>query len=576
MNIRLEQCKDVNDFFEQSFIHMMKMSPEWISFLRIFPKEEMRKYNCELDDASDEFARKRYKDILAIKDEFEKIDYAGLSERDKLSADIFRKMLEYEIEDEQFMYQTYPVNQFFGIHTGFPDLMITIHTVEDCTDAEHYIERLRKSVVKFEQTIDGVNERAERGTIPPLFVIEKIINDIDAFISQEPKDNPLVASFRGKVEKACKEKADELVKKAEEAVIQEVYPSYRKLRETMENLKHRADDKAGVWKLENGEKYYEYSIRRMTTFNISPEEVYQTGVKEVERIEKEIIDNLAKTEFKGMTIRQAYNAMLNDKRFLYSNDDEGRKQCIADFNDILNEIDTGVDEVFDIRPKAGCEVKRIPEFSEQNFAGGYYQSPSMDGTRPGAFYVNLRDTAEVPKFTMRTLTYHEAVPGHHFQIAIEQELGDIPLFRKNIWLPAYVEGWALYAEKLAYEMGFQKDVFSNLGRLDDELMRAVRCVVDTGIHYKKWTRQKAIEYMYEHSGKPLPSIETEIDRYIIWPGQAVSYKIGEIKILKLRDKAKKEMGSKFDIRKFHRIVLANGSLPLEILEQKIDQYIETA
>jgi uncharacterized protein (DUF885 family) len=279
-------------------------------------------------------------------------------------------------------------------------------------------------------------------------------------------------------------------------------------------------------------------------------------------------------DVEGKTLGEIIQALNKEERFLFPNDDDGRAMVIEEYNRILAEINANLDDAFDIRPKAGLEVKRVPEFKEEGSPGAYYNQPAMDGSRGGVFYANLRNVHESVKFGMKTLAYHEGIPGHHFQIAIQSELEGVPVFRTLGIFTAYVEGWALYSEQLAWELGFyENDPFGNLGRLQAEMFRAVRLVVDTGIHYKKWTREEAIDYMVANTGMTTTEVTTEIERYIVMPGQACAYKIGMLKILELREKAKLALGENFDLREFHNVVLKNGAVPLDILEELVDEYI---
>jgi uncharacterized protein (DUF885 family) len=285
-----------------------------------------------------------------------------------------------------------------------------------------------------------------------------------------------------------------------------------------------------------------------------------------------ILEKLGYKEVKNAPRKLAEFA--KEERFLYPNTDEGRGSALAEYQRILDEVNTALDPYFSVRPKASLKVERVPEFREKTSAGAYYQMGSLDGKRPGVFYANMRDMNEVHKFGMKTLSYHEGIPGHHFQLAIAQELKGVPFFRRLVPFTAYAEGWALYAENLAREIGMYKDdPSSELGYLDSELFRAVRLVVDTGIHCKKWTREQAIEYMEAHTASARETVVSEIERYIVMPGQACAYKIGEIKMVELREKAKRGLGDKFDLRKFHDVVLKSGSMPLNILEQLVDDYI---
>jgi len=312
---------------------------------------------------------------------------------------------------------------------------------------------------------------------------------------------------------------------------------------------------------------------------MTPAEVHDLGLSEVARIKSEMWEVLISEGYSNadtsITIGEVIQGINKEERFLFPDNDEGRELIIAEYNRILDEVSEGIDDAFDIRPKAGLEVKRVPEFKEEGSAGAYYNRPAMDGSRGGTFYANLRNVHETVKLGMKTLAYHEGIPGHHFQIAIQSELEGMPIFRTIGLFTAYIEGWALYTEQLAWELGFyDDDPFGNLGRLQAEMMRAVRLVVDTGIHFKKWTREEAIEYMVANTGMTTSEVTTEIERYIVMPGQACAYKIGMIKILELREKAKQQLGDKFELRKFHNVVLKNGAVPLDILEEIVDGYIE--
>jgi len=303
--------------------------------------------------------------------------------------------------------------------------------------------------------------------------------------------------------------------------------------------------------------------------------VHAIGLAEVERIEGEMKAILTRLGYPAVeNAPRKLQALAKEERFLYPNTDEGRSQALADYQRILDDINAGLDPLFAVRPKAALKVERVPEFREKTSAGAYYHPADLGGGRPGVFYANLRDMNEVSKFGMKTLTYHEGIPGHHFQLAIAMELRGVPFFRRLVPFTAYAEGWALYAEKLVRENGFYKDdPYSELGCLDAELFRAVRLVVDTGIHAMHWTRQQAIDYMQGHTAQALESVVSEVERYIVMPGQACAYKIGELKLLELRQKARQTLGDRFDLRQFHNVILKNGSMPLSLLEQVVDEYI---
>jgi uncharacterized protein (DUF885 family) len=328
-----------------------------------------------------------------------------------------------------------------------------------------------------------------------------------------------------------------------------------------------------VWALPDGDKYYQYAIQTHTTTTLTAEQIHQTGLAEVARIGAEMDAILAAAGYTQKTRAERIQALSKSPAQLYANDDSGRAQILKDYQAIIDEITAGLDPAFATKPRAKVEVQRVPVFTERTAPGAYYNAPPLDGSRPGVFFANLRDMTEQPKFSMRTLAYHEAVPGHHLQMSIARELKGLPLFRTVIPFTAYSEGWALYAERLAWEMGFEKDPMDNLGRLRDEMFRAVRLVVDTGMHAKHWTREQAIEYMVANTGMAEAAVVTEIERYLVSPGQALAYKTGMLKILELRERARAALGTKFDIREFHDVVLKNGAMPLAVLERVVDAYI---
>jgi uncharacterized protein (DUF885 family) len=341
------------------------------------------------------------------------------------------------------------------------------------------------------------------------------------------------------------------------------------------NLEKLATTDDGVWKLAKGDKFYQYAIQHSTTTQMNPEEVFQLGVDDVKRIHGEMRKIMKKVNYGGGNLREFFDYVRNKKEFYYPNDSIGKKDYLNRSEEIIKTIKSRLGELFLSQPKANLIVKAVEPFREKSTAGAFYQEPAPDGSRPGIYYANLYDMNAMPKYEMEALCYHEAIPGHHMQIALAQELKDIPMFRKYGMYTAYTEGWGLYSEYLPKELGapFYSDPYSDFGRLSKELLRACRLVVDVGIHYKKWTREDAVKYLLTNTPNAEIDSRREIDRYIVWPGQATAYKVGMFKILKLRYRAKKELGKAFDIRQFHEVVLKNGALPLDVLEEKIMEYI---
>lgn len=362
------------------------------------------------------------------------------------------------------------------------------------------------------------------------------------------------------------------LERVKQSIESKVYPAYSKLLILFLEQKKHADSRAGVWKLPDGDLYYIQELKKHTTTELTPEEIHNIGLSEVSRIQNEM-EMILKKIGKNKPIPIAMSELRKDPNFLFPDNEEGKLQALEEYKKILNDSKEKTESLFFKMPKSKVEVERIPIFKEKTAPGAYYDEPALDGSRPGIFYANLRDTKEIPKFGMKTLTYHETIPGHHLQIAIMQELKGLPRFRNTITFTAYVEGWALYAERLAKDYNFFQDPYSDLGRLQAELFRAVRLVVDTGLHYKRWSREQAISYMMQNTGMAPKDVTAEIERYIVYPGQACSYKLGMLKILELREKVKARKKETFDIREFHSVVLDNGSLPLSILEKLIQDQL---
>jgi len=438
--------------------------------------------------------------------------------------------------------------------------------------------RLDALPTKFDQTLESLKKREQEQIIPPRFVVEEVLKEMSDFIAKPPPENILATSFKeraAKIEKLSDQERADFQKRVEASITSHVYPAYQKLIAYFQELLPKTTTDDGVWKLPNGDAFYAYALKSNTTTNMPPNEVHELGLREISRIEGEMRAILDANGFAGKPIGQSMDELSKDARFLYSNDDKGRAEALGEYRRL---IDTAILEskkhLFTIAPKAQIDIRRVEAFKEATAPGAYYQGGALDGSRPGIFYANLRDMNEVPKWSMPTLAYHEGVPGHHWQISIAQELKGLPEFRKIIPFTAYAEGWGLYAEWLAKQAGwYEKDPFGDLGRLRDELFRAVRLVVDTGIHAKHWTREQAIAYMREKTGMGEKEVKSEIERYIVNPGQACAYKVGMLKIQELRLRAQQELGDKFDQREFHDTVLKNGSLPLEILEEQIKDYI---
>lgn len=564
-------------FVDREVLKVAFESPETLTSLGFLESLGITSHNGDLDDASLAKADELYAKLATVHETMNAYDDESLSEADRLSKEIALFLLDSAKESEQYRYHNYPVNQLFGIQNGYPSFMESQHQIHSVADAENYLSRLKKVQLKFTQELEGIKLREDKGIIPPAFVIERVLEEMNNFVAKPIEENILYSSLAKKMsenDNITPEEQTQLLSKAKDNIKMFVHPAYQQLIDYFVKLKPKAGNDDGFWHLPDGEKAYASALKFYTTTDYTPQYIHDVGLKEVDRIQSEIMTILAKENY---DVSQGFTAAIEflaaQERFYYPDSDEGRAEILKDYQTILDEIDTGLNSAFRIRPKAGMEVARIPEFKEKTAPGAYYQQPAIDGSRPGRFFANLYDIKATPKYSMRTLAYHEGIPGHHFQIAVAMELEGLPLFRMFSPFTAYVEGWALYSEYLAWEMGFQDDPFDNIGRLQAELFRAVRLVVDTGIHYKRWTREQAIDYMKINTGMAQSDVVSEIERYIVMPGQATSYKVGMMKILALREKAKTALGDKFDLRDFHDVVLKNGAVPLNILDRFIDRYI---
>ncbi|SDG64971.1 DUF885 domain-containing protein [Psychroflexus sediminis] len=582
----------ITHFYEKVFVELVLDSPELTTTLGVPIIYDWSK--DELNDISD---AKQWENFNKAKEDYETLlsyNYENQSPENQLNTDILGYYMKMNtVEAEPFFYHNYPVNQMYGIQNGLPSMMESYHKLNDVIDIEAYISRLSKFDTKFSQLIEGLKIREAKGIITPKFINTILISEMKGFVGTKTDSlgqshtkpnavtsNILYTNFETKVD-ALKEISEEektiYKKEVAEAMETSVFPAYKNLISYFEHLNLKATNTAGVWKLPNGDAYYRHMLKLNTTTDYTPEQVHSLGLSEVDRIKSEMYAILEAENYRDSTktIGQIIQQLNTEERFLYPDSDAGREKILADYKRMIDHISQNMSEAFNIRPKAGLEVKRVPEFKEAGMPLGYYEGPAMDGSRGGVFYANLRDTKEHVTYFMKTLAYHEGVPGHHFQLAIQNELQGIPTFRTVIPFTAYSEGWALYAERLAWELGFyENDPFGNLGRLQSEMFRAVRLVVDTGMHYKKWTREEAIDYMIQNTGMPTSDVITEIERYVVAPGQACAYKVGMLEILELREKAKQELGSQFDLREFHNAVLQNGAIPLDVLEKVINDYIQ--
>lgn len=564
-------------FYTRVFATHALSSPETLTTLGMLPPA-LDFHSDKLDDASDAHQRDmeaKVRDALATLKRYSRAD---LDLDGRLSYDTLAYYLKMEAENAPFRLHDFPVNQLFGVQTTTVGFMVDQHYVDSADDAGNYIARLDQIPRKFGQVLDGLRLREAKGVIPPRFALEKSLVQLQAFIARPVKENPLYVDLRTKLDKLpagelSADRRTELLARAERAIGEHVLPAFRALNDYVLALLPKAQNNDGAWRLPDGDKYYAYLVRKATTTDMTPQQVHQLGLEEVARISAEMNEILEQQGLRGGSVGSRVRQLAQDPAQCFGDTPEEKKAMLAHYQEIINEIDKGIGIAFDLRPKGGVEVRPVPELAQASAPGGYYLEGALDGSRPGVFFANMRAPGDVPKFSMRTIAYHEAIPGHHFQVSIARELENLPFFRRVIAFGAYDEGWALYGERLAYELGFGLEPLDRLGRLRDEMMRASRLVVDTGIHYKRWTREQAIAYMMDNAGHAQAEATSEIERYIVDPGQALAYKVGMLKILALRESAKKNLGDRFDLKQFHNEVLKHGALPLTLLEGVINDWV---
>lgn len=509
-----------------------------------------------------------------------------LKGQEKLSWEIATWFLDDIIAQAEFDHSGYRVNQISGPMVNLPQFLTDTHVIKNEKSVKRYISRLNEFGRVIDETIVRVKEDRDAGVTPPDFVIEKSLVGMRAFIEGGAEKNPLVTTLPAKLDKIeglSAEKKTALIAEATQAVNEKVIPGYQAMIALFEDMAKTATHDAGIWRIPDGDKIYAASLRNNTTTDLSADEIHDIGLAEVERIERAmtaILDaqGIPAVDEAGAAIPFAARIALVSQRpgEIYPNDDTGRQAMIDYLTQLNVDVMKLAPQYFITIPPQPVEVVRVPEYSQDSAPGGYYNPPALDGSRPGRFYINLKDTADNPRWTLPTLLYHEAAPGHHFQLSASQLIKGVPLLRKVSPFTAYSEGWALYAEKVAAEdMNlYASDPFGDLGRLQAEIFRAVRLVVDTGMHAKKWSREQAIEYMVAKTGQTEAEVTREIERYVVWPGQATAYKTGQLAIIRMRQKAEAELGEKFDLRKFHEVILGNGAMPLGILEETVDSWIE--
>ena len=552
--------KQLDALLKDQWEYTLRTSPEFASILGD------KRYNDKLSDFSQAAIDRDRKITREYLKKFEAIDTTGFPEQEKLNKDLMVRNLRNAVEDEKFKGWEMPVNQFSGIHIDFPQLIssLSFATVKDYDD---FIARLKQLPRLFDETTIQMRKGMKDNLMPPQILLTQVAEQAENIAKLRPEETPFaqpLKNFPKDFSDADKKRiTDSLVA----AVRDSALPAYQKFLTFVRNdyaPKGRKD--IGLWALPDGDERYRVRVKRMTTTEMTPEEIHQLGLNEVARIE---------TEETAIAKKLGFNDLASFRASLKNNPDlhpKSREAILDQYRTYVNQMWAKLPDLFGRLPKAKLEVMAIPAYVEKQ-SSTHYDQGTPDGSRPGHVFVNTYDYANQLDISNESTAYHEGVPGHHMQIAIAQELPELPPFRQNAFYTAFQEGWALYSERLGKEVGFYQNPYSDYGRLDDEMLRAVRLVVDTGAHYKHWTREQMVQFMRDHTSNAEAGIQSETDRYIAWPGQALAYKVGQLTILRLREKAKQALGDKFDIRGFHDEVLGAGALPLDVLEKRIDDWI---
>lgn len=573
----------LNAWFDHKYEELLQLSPMTLTHLG-----RKDRYS-EFDDMSEAALTSRFMWWKNTVDELQtRFDYAQLTPEQQISYDIFMEQFKHVKYGYDFRKQHYVFTQMVGIHVGLPNFLINSHRVDSESDIKAYIARISGLSTAITQLLVRAKSNAEFGTRPPYFSYEEVIVQSRSLIAGRPfaeseQDAPLFADAKSKIQGLLdkslisEEQASDFLSAAQAALLNDFEPAYANLIAWLQEDKYNASNPAkGVSALPDGERFYQAKLDISTTTQMTADEIHQLGLAEIQRLRGEMEKIKQAVGFEG-DLQAFFRFVKQDTtnpQFFYPDTDAGREAYLQDSRDYLALLEKELPAYFGIQPKSELVVKRVEAFREQPGMAQHYNSGSPDGTRPGTYYAHLSDMTAMPKIEMEAVAYHEGHPGHHMQIMIAQELENVPMFRTQAGFTAFVEGWGVYSEVLAKEMGFYQDPYSDFGRLVLEIWRAIRLVLDTGINAKGWTEQQSIDFFRENSPRSMHSIQSEVRRYFVWPGQATAYKVGQLKILALRQDAQDKLGEKFDIRAFHDIVLGGGAVPLSIVERRVAQWVE--
>lgn len=570
----------LNNYVNKITLQLTLDSPQILTQLGFIDNTPFDFHSGKLDDQTKAHEDEVLARLRKARAGLDRYGPAGLEGQELITWKTTAWFLDDLIRQGEFEHSGYRVNQISGVTVNTPQFLTDAHVIKNERSVERYLSRLTEFGRVLRETHVRVAEDRAAGVIPPDFVIDQSLVGMRAFIADGATKNPLVTTLPAKLEKIeslTPAQRQAYVERAGQIVASEVIPGYEAMIALFESMRPEASHDAGIWRIPSGDKIYAASLQSSTTTTMSAEEIHALGVAEVERIELEMTQILDAQSIPGATLAERIQALNVDPAQNFPNTDAGRAEMIAYLHEINTRVMAAAPKYFQTIPPQPLEIVRVPEYSQDSSPGGYYNPPALDGSRPGRFYINQKSTADNPKWTLPTLMIHEGAPGHHFQLSAQQLIEGVPMLRKVLPFSAYAEGWALYAERVAkIDMGFyDTDPLGDLGRLQAEMFRAVRLVVDTGMHAKQWSREQSIAYMVEKTGMTEAEVTREIERYVVWPGQATSYKVGQLAMLRMRAEAEKALGPRFDLAAFHEVILMNGSMPLAVLEDVVQEWIKT-
>ncbi|MGD2007459.1 MAG: DUF885 domain-containing protein [Cellvibrionales bacterium] len=568
----------VNNYVNKVSLQLATDSPELLTQLGMIDNTVLDFHSDKLADYTKEGELRSLEMLRRARSGLDNYGPEGLEGQELLTWHIAAWLFDDWLRDAEREYSGYRVNQISGVTVSMPEFLTDTHAIIDKRSSRRYLSRLREFGRVLRETRERLVDDRDHGVIPPDFIIEKSLVGMRKFIGDGAADNVLVTSLQERLAEAGGIDAptqSSMVKEAEAIVAEEVIPGYQGIISVFEDLATVATHDAGIWRLPDGEAIYRARLRSSTTTDYTPDEIHATGLAEVDRIEAEMHAIMDAQGIVDGALADRVRVLMEDPAQVFANTDQGREDMIAYLEGFNAKVMARVEEFFITVPPQPLEIVRVPEHSEDSAAGGYYNAPALDGSRPGRFYINQKNTADNPRWTLPTLMIHEGSPGHHFQISASQLIEGVPFLRKLSPFNAFTEGWALYSERIAKtDMGlYDDDPLGDLGRLQAEMFRAVRLVVDTGLHAKRWSREESIDYMMAKTGMTEAEVTREIERYVVWPGQATGYKTGQLALLELREATESRLGERFDIREFHELILMNGAMPLALLREQVTAWM---